>query len=56
MYGANIGSLQIYKKEFSGSNPETLLWSLKGQQQTSTNAAWKYGRVPINEDADHTVS
>ena len=56
MYGADIGSLLVYKKELSGKNPETLLWNITGQQQTSEKDAWAYGQVPINEDADHTVS
>lgn len=56
MFGADIGTLQVVYKVFSGSQPETLIWNLTGQQHNSETSPWKPGRVPISMDADHVVS
>ena len=55
MYGADVGGLSVIYKVFSGSQPETLLWNLTGQQQTSDKDSWKLGRVPVKMDSDHVV-
>ncbi|XP_057298293.1 MAM and LDL-receptor class A domain-containing protein 2-like isoform X2 [Hydractinia symbiolongicarpus] len=55
MFGADIGTLQVVYKVFSGSQPETLIWNLTGQQHNSETSPWKPGRVPISMDADHVI-
>ncbi|XP_047128245.1 MAM and LDL-receptor class A domain-containing protein 1 isoform X1 [Hydra vulgaris] len=55
MYGADIGSLQVVYKVFSGSQSEQLVWNLTGQQQLSDVDQWKFARVPISADTNHVI-
>ena len=56
MYGADIGTLQVIYKVFSGSQTEKVIWNLTGQQQISESDPWKYARVPVDMNSDHMVS